>query len=900
MKLSNNKIAIISLAVSASISSANVLAEIEEITVTANKRAQSLQDVPLSVSVTNGEEIQQSSIVDLIDLQTSVPALRVNQLQSSAQTNFTIRGFGNGANNPGIEPSVLVLIDGVPRSRSSSSLADLPNIESIEVLSGPQSTLFGKNASAGVISITTKAPENEISGTLENTMGSYGSFITKGTFTGPTGIENLSFRISASDNESDGYARNTLLDDTLNNRDRSASRAQLLWNPSEDLTAKLIIDEDKIDEACCVTGPLFRGPASAVSDSIGGLALPSSANPWDYKIHMNFEPYNKVKNNGVSLHIEKDLGIATLTSITSNRNTSMKSNFDADFSSANLVQENKLDYKFDTFTQEFRLTSNDDSDIQWTIGAFYSDEDTFNNRTVIFGDQIGPYADNLIGALSSGEYNLDIISEKVAAGALQKVYMQVMGQTEEEALTSIGDDVLAYTVSQAIEDGKDPANLTDAEKAQYQVDAIDEQLENYGQATSTQMRAGFFVPGGGSTGERFDMNAKTLSLFANIDFPIAENWSGSFGLNHTSDKKTVTADVTIVDLFASLPLAAVDSRLSAVQFFPPFTNYPNENETGVFESDDLTHTLRVMYDLNEDTKLYASHSTGFKPTSVNLSVNATDASKRAANPEESSNIEFGIKHTNNKGYINAAFFDQSIEGFQSNTFVGNGFQLVNAGDQRHIGLELDIKQEITDDWLVGLSAIKIDAEYESFTNGPCSHVTMGDFLVFPTVACDVDSEGDSTGIKDRSGETPAGIHDWSANLNTTYSFNVPNSITNMFNLENISGFAKLEYVYESEVAVVENVPAVIAPLSSTYNEIGYQLQSGTGNSNIPATRSTKNVNMSIGLTDETSGVEVMFWGRNLTNHKSLLSAFPTTAAPGSFGGYPNMPRSIGITTRVNF
>ena len=128
MKLSNNKIAIISLAVSASISSANVLAEIEEITVTANKRAQSLQDVPLSVSVTNGEEIQQSSIVDLIDLQTSVPALRVNQLQSSAQTNFTIRGFGNGANNPGIEPSVLVLIDGVPRSRSSSSLADLPNI----------------------------------------------------------------------------------------------------------------------------------------------------------------------------------------------------------------------------------------------------------------------------------------------------------------------------------------------------------------------------------------------------------------------------------------------------------------------------------------------------------------------------------------------------------------------------------------------------------------------------------------------------------------------------------------------------------------------------------------------------------------------------------------------------
>ena len=95
---------------------------------------------------------------------------------------------------------------------------------------------------------------------------------------------------------------------------------------------------------------------------------------------MNFEPYNKVSNDGVSLHIEKDLGYATLTSITSDRNTDMKSNFDADFSSANLVQENKLDYNFDTFTQELRLTSNGDSEIQWTLGAFYSDEDTYNRQ----------------------------------------------------------------------------------------------------------------------------------------------------------------------------------------------------------------------------------------------------------------------------------------------------------------------------------------------------------------------------------------------------------------------------------------------------------------------------------------------------------------------------------------
>ncbi|MGB2381624.1 MAG: TonB-dependent receptor plug domain-containing protein, partial [Porticoccaceae bacterium] len=119
-------------------------AEIDEIVVTANKREQSLQDVPVTVSVTSGETIQRAAIVDILDLQTSVPSLRVNQLQSSAQTNFTIRGYGNGANNPGIEPAVSVYIDGVPRTRTASALADLPTVERIEVLSGPQSTLFGK------------------------------------------------------------------------------------------------------------------------------------------------------------------------------------------------------------------------------------------------------------------------------------------------------------------------------------------------------------------------------------------------------------------------------------------------------------------------------------------------------------------------------------------------------------------------------------------------------------------------------------------------------------------------------------------------------------------------------------------------------------------------------------
>jgi outer membrane receptor protein involved in Fe transport len=820
----------VSLALSAFLSAGTAQAEIEEITVTANKREQSLQDVPLTVSVTSGEVIQQSSIVDLIDLQTAVPALRVNQLQNSAQTNFTIRGFGNGANNPGIEPSVLVVVDGVPRSRSSSSLADLPNIERIEVLSGPQSTLFGKNASAGVISITTKAPEDEMGGVIEATVGNYGSQIVKGTLTGPTSIENLTYRISASTNESDGYGTNlgeladASDDSPLNNRDRNAVRAQLKWDAAEDLTARFTYDKDKIDEVCCVTGPLFRGSATTASDALAGMVrLPDGANPWDYQVHMNFEPTNVAENEGFSLHIEKDLGNMSLTSITSDRNTEMQSNFDADFSAADLVEEQALDYQFDTFTQEFRLSSTNESGVQWTAGLFYSDEDTVNDRTVIFGSQMNDYATMILG--------------------------------------------------KADPDGDGPSP---------EMDIIDIIASETGVGSSDN----FFVEGGGSTQELFNMNSKTVSLFANAEIPLADNWIATVGLNKTHDEKTVTSDVNIVDLFSTLPLEGTQfDQATIAQFFLPFTDYPNNNEDGIFKSDDLTHTLRLTHDFNENTKVYASHSTGFKPISVNLSVNATNMNSRNADEEYSENLEVGVKHTLNNGYINIALFDQKIEGFQSNTFNGQAFELTNAGNQKHRGFELDMKQQLSEEWLLGLSAMYIDAKYLDYQRGPCDHVTTEaapgvDVIVFQSVSCDLEDPSDVTsdlGYKNRSGETPAGIHDWSANLNATYSFNVSDAV---------SSFLRLEYVYESEAAVVENVPAVPELV--------------VGGINIPALRSSKNFNMSMGFNHAPSGIEVMLWGRNLTDHQSLLSAFPTTAAPGSYGGYPTAPKSYGLTARATF
>jgi iron complex outermembrane recepter protein len=217
-------------------------AQTDEIVVTATKREQTLQEVPIAVSVVDDRSIEQSNVQDLFDLQTMVPSLRISQLQNSSQTNFIIRGFGNGANNPGIESSVGVFI--------AAAILDLPVLERVEILRGPQSTLFGKNVSAGAISITTKRPEFEWGGLAEASYGNFDEVIFRGSLTGPIS-DKLAIRLSGSTNNREGYYTNVIDGTDINERDRWAFRADLLFEPTDSVTFRIIGDYNKIDEVCC-------------------------------------------------------------------------------------------------------------------------------------------------------------------------------------------------------------------------------------------------------------------------------------------------------------------------------------------------------------------------------------------------------------------------------------------------------------------------------------------------------------------------------------------------------------------------------------------------------------------------------------------------------------------------
>jgi len=213
---------------------------LEEITVTASKRATTLQATPIAVSVVAAAELKESQVQDIKDLQFLVPSLRVTQLQSSGNTNFLIRGFGNGANNAGIEPSVGVFIDGVYRSRTASALNDLPNLERIEVLRGPQSTLFGKNASAGVISVITAKPSlDETTGSAALTYGNYNEVIAKADVNGPLS-DTVGFSLSGHYTDRDGYYDNLAGGAALGELNRYGVRGQLLFVPSDALEIRVI------------------------------------------------------------------------------------------------------------------------------------------------------------------------------------------------------------------------------------------------------------------------------------------------------------------------------------------------------------------------------------------------------------------------------------------------------------------------------------------------------------------------------------------------------------------------------------------------------------------------------------------------------------------------------------
>ncbi|MGB0906369.1 MAG: TonB-dependent receptor [Maricaulaceae bacterium] len=816
----------------------------DEIIVTATKRETTLQATPVAVSVTPAVTIEQANILDIGDLQSIVPSLKVTQLQTSSNTNFIIRGFGNGANNAGIEPSVGIFIDGVYRSRSAARIGDLPSLERIEVLKGPQSTLFGKNASAGVISVVTAKPSFEPEGYVELGYGNHNQRIAKGYFSGPLS-EDFAVSLGGSIQKRDGYAESAIAGQgDINDRNRFSLRGQALYQPSDAWELRLIADISTIDEACCVVTNIQNQGAAAAITALGGQ-LASDTDPFSYIGYSNALSVNTVDDMGISFHADVDLGWASVTSITSYRENEAFNDQDADFNSLNLLDSVNFNADIETFTQELRLTSQSEGPLQWMLGGYFFTEEIAQRRGLEYGTDLRSY----IGALL-GDFTL--------LGTLEGLYGQTPGaffnpDAQIEEIFSQSNDAYSLfgTVDYEVSD-----KLTLTVGANY----TDDKKSVTGRTVNSDVWSSIDLD-----------NDLTLFGVPLSTVLFGQTFTGNTGLPATP------ANIAFIESVAPGTSAAISAGVASgiagiqsTQFQPQFVAFPNAIESGKTHDDKLTYIARLAYEVNDNINVYGSYGTGFKATSWNLSgdsrpfvadsaavvagglsqPNQTFGTRYAA-PENASVIELGLKSRFEKGAVNVAVFDQTIKGFQSNIFGGVGFFLSNAGKQSVRGAELDVFYSPVDALDLSFSGMYLDPEYDSF----------------------VGAQGPNGPI-DLSGETPSGIAELSLSVAATYKHDFGNGT---------EGFLRGDFQYESPTQIVDNIVTVTNSAGQTSK----------------VEREVKTFNAAAGVSFE-NGVSLQLWGRNIFNDEYLLSAFPGVAQAGVVNAYPNAPRTYGANLRYSF
>lgn len=685
--------------------------EIEEIIVTALKRETTLQETPIAVSVVGNQAIKESQMRDIRDLPLLVPSLSVVQFANSSATEISIRGVGSSPFNAGFEPSVGVFVDGVYRSRNGASIGDLPVVERIEVLRGPQSTIFGKNTSGGVISFITKKPEFDLGLDASLSLGNYNSTIFNGSVTGPLG-EKAAFRLSANVNTRDGFIDNLTTGQEVNDRDRWALRGQLLFEPSDDLSIRLIGDYSELDEACCAAPPFLHEPINIFAlGLLGANLLP--ATPFERQVRYDGNLSTTQEIWGVSAQVDWWTGWANFTSITAYRSYDETNDIDADFVDVVLSGINRNFEDYETFTQEFRLASDKDEGVNWMLGFYYFDQDLNHDRLSTFGPTLRPFAD-LVSASASAPMGAVTALEQILGlfrGVAPGTYLAAGDGLNSEGFAQTDESIAVF--------------------ANFDVDLGD--------------RVNL------SGGLRWATEDKTIATNVLVNDPFS------------------ALDLQNIPELALIPLPVnAFAGLSPFQFFPPFTDFSDS-----ISEDNVTGTLRLSFDATDSMSLYASYSTGWKAGGFNISIGST-SSTNSFNDESSESIELGLKAQTAGGRLitNIAVFDMTIDDFQASTFNGANFDLANAGEKSITGFEIDALLTPTDNFVITVAATYLDDKFDSFEGASC---LTAEFLPTPVpqelITCDPTNPA-FTSSRSLSGKDDLLTPEWAASSTATWTFSM--------------------------------------------------------------------------------------------------------------------------------
>ena len=665
--------------------------QLEEVIVTAQKRAESLQDVPISVSAIQGEKLQSAGIPNMQALSNYVPNLYV--AAASVNTNIYLRGVGSG-NNQGFEQSVGMYIDGIYMGRGRQYRSGFLDLERVEVLRGPQGTLFGKNTVAGAVNIISASPDpgEDFSGEIAASYESHDGQLLEGFVQGSL-TDTFAARLAFKSRMTDGYMDNEFLNRSEGEIDETAFRITTVWQPTEQLDVNFKYSNTEYERiGSPSTTKRYLDPASRDELFPNRSAFATIA----YLLTDSFFPdfaeigqreFVSFKDNGVgsgslgigknpdgsdedfdnfALNIDYELPGGTLTSTTGWSEYQYIDGVDVDWLPLQFIHRDD-NQEFEQFSQEFRFASPGGEFFDYVAGVYYEESTLkFDRRVTLDANMNG-----LVPAL--------------------------LGVNSLFALVSGG----AYSAEQI------------------------------------------------GRNHLYEQDADSFAVFGQGTFNLSDSVRLTVGLRYTEENKEVDTNQFLSDSITGMNNPSEDFFLRFIQatsFNAYIYDYERERST-----DKWLPSVNVQWDVTENSMLYASFSQGFKSGGFtdaddgepgDLTPGAfpcapgqpVEACYDPTNPnddfefddEEVDAFEIGGKHTLLDGgmTLNWAAFYTQYDNLQTSIFKGLGFGVTNAAKSEIQGLEVDVLWQATDHLRLGLSGAYLDATYDSFRDAPCTAIQL--------------------------------------------------------------------------------------------------------------------------------------------------------------------------------
>jgi len=836
-----------------------------EIIVTAQKREQNIQDVPISVIALSAQQLKEGGVTDIKNLQALTPGLTVTSTTSENVTTARIRGIGTVGDNPGLESSVGVVIDGVYRPRNGVGFGNLGEIEQIEILEGPQGELFGKNNDAGVISIVTKRPSTTFGVTAEATGGNYNDREINASVTGPVGDISAA-RFYAGYQKRDGFLNiNTGLGPNTANRadDRNmyTMRGQYLITPSDTVNFLVIGDYSKRNELCCGAVQVAAGPFAPIANFLAGFPLLGGKagtvaeaspplSPFSRQAYANQPLPQRIRDVGISGELNWDLGFAKFTSITAWRDNTIVSGNDVDYTGLDILQQpanegNQTDFK--QASEEIRLAGKS-GPLDWLVGGFFSSEILTSNTAIYAGNAWDLY----VGGLASAS---------VTPPGQNPNFLLIPGFT-----------------------GQLPGHT--------------------------------FIPGVSGEADFYHQTSKSYAFFTNETYNIMQGLDLTAGLRYTSEKKTADSNYVNPDggsgcgrLLASPGVRGLNPASPEYLFlvgygcatlFNPF--FGGQSTAQSLTEGNVSGTVKLSYRFTDDAMAYVSWANGYKAGGFNLARTTAETGPFGALtpnfdtsfPRETvQSYELGLKSmlADRTLRLNASVFDQKYTNFQLNTYTGIQFVVSSIRKVESKGAEFDTT------WATPISGLSLSGGVTyAFTN-------ITDFggslpLFAPNLATSLSR------LNNRLSFAPL----WSGVAAATYTVGISSSlefhanVNEKYNSSYNTGSDLDPRKLQGSYGLLNARLGLGSPDGKWTGEIWGANLANTGSDLDPrklqGAYGLLNARLGLGSPDGKWTVEI--WGANLANKGYYQVAFDAPIQYNQIDAFLADPRTFGITARTKF